>query len=160
MDDDPFYIYIGGEAGTGKSFVLKLMIDAVKQLGKRSGRDLEKPVSITIAPTGVAAYLLNGTTIESALGMEPQKGRNYKSNKESRNSNLRFLYQDLKVIFLDEVSMCGSDMLARINFRMQEIMGNTKFMGGVSMVTTGDFGQLPPVGQSMIWDISRLDNRI
>ena len=92
--------------------------------------------------------------------MEPQKGRNYKSNKESRNSSLRFLYQDLKVIFLDEVSMCGSDMLARINFRMQEIMGNTKFMGGVSMVTTGDFGQLPPVGQSMIWDISRLDNRI
>ena len=73
---------------------------------------------------------------------------------------LRFLYQDLKVIFLDEVSMCGSDMLARINFRMQEIMGNTNFMGGVSMVTTGDFGQLPPVGQSMIWDISRLDNRI
>ena len=56
--------------------------------------------------------------------------------------------------------MCGSDMLARINFRMQEIMGNTKFMGGVSMVTTGDFGQLPPVAQHMIWDISRLDSRI
>ena len=100
-DDDPFYIYIGGEAGKGKSFVLKLMIDAVKQLGNRSGRDLEKPVSITIAPTGVAAYLVNGTTIESALGMEPQKAMNYKSNKESRNSSLRFLYQDLKVIFLD-----------------------------------------------------------
>ena len=28
------------------------------------------------------------------------------------------------------------------------------------MVTTGDFGQLPPVGQSMIWEVSRLDNRI
>ena len=51
-------------------------------------------------------------------------------------------------------------MLARINFRMQEIMGNNKFMGGISMVTTGDFGQLPPVGQNIIWDISRLDNRI
>eukprot|EP00092_Neocalanus_flemingeri_P022722 GFUD01024642.1.p1 GENE.GFUD01024642.1~~GFUD01024642.1.p1 ORF type:complete len:2733 (+),score=580.47 GFUD01024642.1:994-8199(+) len=159
-DDDPLYLYIGGEAGTGKSYVLRLMIDAVKQLGKRSGRELEKPVSITIAPTGVAAYLVNGTTIESALGMQPQKGRSYISNKSSRNSQLRFLYEDLKVIFLDEVSMCGSDMLTRINFRLQEIMGNTKFMGGVSMVTTGDFGQLPPVGQSMIWDISRLDNRI
>ena len=68
-DDDPFYLYIGGEAGTGKSFLLKLMIDAVKQLGKRSGHELEKPVGITIAPTGVAAYLVNGTTIESALGM-------------------------------------------------------------------------------------------
>ena len=106
------------------------MIDAIKQLGKKSGRELEKPVSLTIAPTGVALYLVNGTTIESALGMQPQKGRNYINNTPSKNSNLRFLYEDVKVIFLDEVSMCGSDMLARINFRMQEIMGNTKFMGG------------------------------
>ena len=61
-------------------------------LGKRSGRELDKPVSITVAPTGVAAYLVNGTTIESALGMQPQKGRGYISNSSSRNSNLRFLY--------------------------------------------------------------------
>ena len=137
-DDNPFYTYIGGEAGTGKSFLLRLMIDAVKQLGKRSGRELDKPMSLTMAPTGVAAYLVNGSTIESALGMQPQKGKSYVSNKSSRNSNLRFLYEDLKVIFLDEVSMCGSDMLARINFRMQEILGNSKFMGGISMITTGD----------------------
>ena len=49
------------------------MIDAAKQLGKRSGRELDKPISITIAPTGVASYLVNGTAIESALGMEPQR---------------------------------------------------------------------------------------
>ena len=152
LEEDPFYLYIGGEAGTGKSFLLRLMIDAVKQLGKKSGRELEKPVSLTIAPTGVAAYLVNGITIESALGMLPQKGRNYSNNTPSKNSNLRFLYEDLKVIFLDEVSMVGSDMLARMNFRMQEIMGNQRFMGGVSMVETGDFGQLPPVRQKKIWE--------
>ena len=56
--------------------------------------------------------------------------------------------------------MCGSDMLARMNFRMQEIMGNEQFMGGVSVVCTGDFGQLPPVGQKMIWETSYLDNRV
>ena len=123
IEEDPFYLYIGGEAGTGKSYVIRLMIDSVKQLGMQSGRDLEKPVSLTIAPTGVAAYLVNGTTIESALGMQPQKGRSYMSNTASKNSNLRFLYEDLKVIFLDEVSMVGTDMLARINFRLQEIMG-------------------------------------
>ena len=65
--DDPFYTYIGGEAGTGKSFLLKLMIDAVKQYGRRLGRELDKPVSLTMAPTGVAAYLVNGSTIETAL---------------------------------------------------------------------------------------------
>ena len=101
-----------------------------------------------------------GTTIESGLGMLPQKSRSYVNNTPSRNSSLRFMYEDLKVIFIDEVSMCGSDMLARVNFRLQEIVGNEKFMGGISVVTVGDFGQLPPVGQNMVWEISRLDSRM
>ena len=42
---------------------------------------------------------------------------------------------------------------------MQEIMGNSLFMGGVSIVTTGDFGQLPPVKDRMIWESSHLDGR-
>ena len=157
---DPFYLYIGGEAGTGKSFLLKLMIEAVKLLPKHSGQDLDKPHFITLAPTGVAAYLVNGTTIESGLGIQPQKKRSFQTTNPSKNSNLRFLYEDLQLIFLDEVSMTGSDMLARINFRMQEIMGNSNFMGGVSMVCCGDFGQLPPVLQPMIWQTSHLDGRI
>ena len=147
---DPFYLYIGGEAGTGKSYLLKAMINAAKKVGKHSGAELDKPVCITLAPTGVAAYLVNGTTIESGLGIQPSKDRAYYRNPASRNSRLRFLYEDLKCIFLDEVSMCGSDMMAKMNFRMQEIMGNSNFMGGVSLVCTGDFGQLPPVGQRMI----------
>ena len=159
-EDNSFYLYIGGNAGTGKSFVLKAMINAAKMRGKRSGAELDKPVSLTIAPTGVAAYLVNGTTIESALGIQPTKDRAYLRNQPSKNSSLRFLYEDLIVIFIDEVSMVGSDMLAKINFRMQDIMGNTEFMGGVSIVCTGDFGQLPPVGQQMAWATSFLDNRI
>ena len=55
--NDPFYLYIAGEAGTGKSFLLKMMIEFVNRLPRRSGQELDKPVSITIAPTGVAAYL-------------------------------------------------------------------------------------------------------
>ena len=39
-------------------------------------------------------------------------------------------------------------------------MGNTKFMGGVSVVCTGDFGQLPPVAESLIWEKSFIDGRI
>ena len=127
------------------------MINAAKKQGKRSGAELDKPISLTIAPTGVATYLVNGTTIESALGMQPTKDRAYVRSQPSRNSNLRFLYEDLQVIFIDEVSMVGSDMLAKINFRLQDIMGNTEFMGGVSIACTGDFGQLPPVGQQMAW---------
>ena len=55
--------------------------------------------------------------------------------------------------------MVGPNKLKTMDFRMQDIMMNTKFMGGVSMVICGDFGQLPPVGQPMIWGQSNLDGR-
>ena len=60
------------------------------------------------------AYLVNGTTIESALGLQPTNNRSYLRNPASRNSALRFLYEDLQCIFIDEISMCGSDILARM----------------------------------------------
>ena len=148
-----------GEAGTGKSFLLRIMIEFINRLPKSSGQELDKPVQITLAPTGVAAFIVHGTTIESGLGLQPNNRKSHISNNASRNADLQFLYQDLRVIFIDEISMVGSDQLARINFRLQEIMGNTKFFGGVACVCTGDFGQLPPVKQSMIWEPSHLDGR-
>lgn len=160
QEGNNFYLYIGGEAGTGKSFLLRAMINATKKRGERSGAELDKPVCLTLAPTGVAAYLVNGTTIESGLGLQPTRERAYLRNPSSKNSSLRFLYEDLLCIFVDEISMVGSDMLAKMNYRMQEIMGNNSFMGGVSLVCTGDFGQLPPVGQRLIWETSYLDSRI
>ena len=158
-DTEPFYLYIGGEAGTGKSFLMRLMIEAVRRLPHYSGQGLDKPYSLTIAPTGIAAVIIGGTTIESALSIQPQKRKSYVGSSASRNSNLRFLYEDLKVIFLDEVSMCGTDKLSIINLRLKDIMGNEKFMGGVSIVCTGDFGQLPPVNEAMIWKNSTIDGR-
>ena len=98
-DEEPFYLYIGGEAGTGKSFLLKLMIEAVNRLQKYSGQELDKPYSITIAPTGVAAYIVNGSTIESALGINANSRRKtYNSNTASRNSHFSFLYEHFRVV--------------------------------------------------------------
>ena len=89
----PFYVYIGGEAGTGKSFLLKLMIEATNRLPHYSGQSLNKPFSITVAPTGVAAYIVHGSTIESALGIQPMRRKTYVGSSHSRNSNLRYIYQ-------------------------------------------------------------------
>ena len=76
-NSEPFYLYVAGEAGTGKSFLLCLMIEFMNRLPKKSGQELDKPVSITVAPTGVAAYIVNGSTIESALGIIPQNKKVY-----------------------------------------------------------------------------------
>ena len=63
----------------------------MNRLPKQSGQELEKPYSITIAPTGVAAYLINGSTIESALDIQPQKKKVHLRNTQSRKTDLHFI---------------------------------------------------------------------
>ena len=157
---DPFYLYIGGEAGTGKSYLLRLLKEAANRIPKTSGKDLDKPQYLTMAPTGVAAYLIQGMTIESALGIMPGSDRTFVPGSKSKNSQFKFTLQDLKIIFLDEISMVDANKLNTINLRLQEIRCNDLFMGGVSIICFGDFGQLPPVVGKMIWDPSNLDGRM
>ena len=158
-NSDPFYLYIGGEAGTGKSYLLKLLMEAARRIPKMSGQELDKPQYLAMAPTGVAAYIIQGSTIESALGIMPGSNNSFNMGGQSRNSKFRFMYDELKLLFFDEISMVDSNKLNTVNLRMQEIRGNNLFMGGVSIICFGDFGQLPPVGNQMIWDKSYIDSR-
>ena len=53
---------------------------------------------------------------------------------------MKFQYEDVKVVFCDEISMVGSMKLAKINFRFQDIADGPKkqdFMGGISFVASG-----------------------
>ena len=55
---------------------------------------------------------------------------------------MKFLYEDVKVIFIDEISMVGSMKLAKINFRLQDLAdgdNKLKFMGGISLVASGNY---------------------
>ena len=155
----PFYLYIGGEAGTGKSHLLKALIEGTKYLGKYSGKELKKPSVIVMAPTGNAAYIIHGKTIESTLGMIPQKGQGYRKMSANRESTLHYIYDNVLAGFIDEVSMVGTNKFSKINFHLQDVMGNKMFMGGIPLVVTGDFGQLPPVSDKIIWASSNIDGR-
>ena len=158
-DSEPFYTYISGEAGTGKSFLMNLMIEFMKRSAKQSGTELHKPLYLTVAPTGVSAWIIGGDTIESGLSLQPSNRPTHLKASASSKANLQFMFEHLQVVFLDEVSMVGTNKFKEMDFRLQDIMMNNKFMGGVSMVICGDFGQLPPVRQSMIWGHCNLDGR-
>ena len=162
VDEKPFYLYIAGEAGTGKSFLLRLCIEAVRYLKMSSGDEINKPKVIVMAPTANAAFIVKGKTIESALGLNPKSFMNYVKPSGERQSNLKFLYEDVNVIFLDEVSMVGSAKLTKINFQLQDLSGSLKrrdFMGGISFVASGDLRQLPPIQDQLITEKNKLDGR-
>ena len=158
-DNPPFYLYIAGEAGTGKSFLLKVMIEAVKHLRLTPGDDLRKPPALVMAPTANAAYIINGKTIESCLGMLPNKINAFAKRKSNQVSNLSFMYEDVAVLFCDEISMVGSSKFTKMNFQMQDIRGSSEFMGGLPFIAVGDFRQLPPVRDHFVYEKNHLDGR-
>ena len=158
-DEVSFCLYIGGEAGTGKSHLLRLMIEIVKHLSLKSGDELNKPSAIVMAPTANASYIIKGKTIESALGMLPRSRNTFVKVKNNRLSNLTFLYENVAVAFCDEISMVGSCKFTKMHFQLQDIVGDNNFMGGLNFVAVGDFRQLPPVLDGYVYETNHLDGR-
>lgn len=153
--DKPFYTFLTDRAGVGKSHVTKALYQAViKHLNMRAGDDFNKIRAILLAPTGKAAYNIQGKTIHSTFNIPANQNlKNYKSLDSSWLNTLRAELSSLKVIFLDEVSIVGSSMFTlQINKCLQDIMGNKSDFGGVSIVAIGDLFQLQPVFDRYLFD--------
>jgi energy-coupling factor transporter ATP-binding protein EcfA2 len=143
-----------GESGTGKSFLLKLMIEIIKHISMKSGDELQKPPAIVMAPTANAAYIVNGKTVDS-LGIIPRKENAFKKGNPGRMSKFTFLYTAVIVVFCDEISMIGSSKFKV--YKNKFSTGLKEFMGGLSFVAVGDFHQLPPVNDRYVYENNKLD---
>ena len=80
--EHPFYNFLAGEAGVGKSFLVRVLIQAIQYLKVRSGMDLDKPLVLTMAPTATAAFIIGGKTIESALSINMTRFGGFGSGKD------------------------------------------------------------------------------
>ena len=140
LNEEPCYLFIAGEAGTGKSHLVQLLIEAVKIVKLKAGAELKKPPVIVMAPTANAAFLIGGKTIDSVLGFSRKDINCYTQAPASRMAQMKFQFEDVQVIFCDEISMVGATKLARINYRLQDLVEGSKkhsFMGGISFIATG-----------------------
>lgn len=138
-------IFLTGSAGTGKTYVLNQYIQYLK--------DRKVPTAVT-ASTGIAATHLNGMTIHSWSGI------GIKDNLSlahliflQQKKYMRDKMEDVKVLIIDEISMLHRKQLDLVNEVLQFFKGNTLPFGGVQVVFSGDFFQLPPIGSE--WETSK-----
>lgn len=154
----PIYRFMSGGAGVGKSFLTKAIYQTMlKYLNKKAGEDFTTRNILLIAPTGKAAYHIQGNTIHSALKILPNQSLAYKPLSSSSLNTLRQQIGNLQMIFMDEVSMVGFRMLNCINQRLMEVMQCNKPFGGISLIAVGDLFQLKPVRDSYIFSTPRSD---
>ena len=110
---------------------------------RKAGDNPLKPKVLLLAPTGMAASLIGGTTLQSGLSLK--FGTKYLSLRDTKREELRILFEDLQLIIIDECSMVSADALYDVHRRLQEIFVSKDLFGGKSILLVGDLLQLPPV---------------
>ena len=74
-----------------------------------------------MAPTGVAAVNINGTTINTALGIPTTKGNDIPKLSDTLRNKLRLMYSELEAVIIDEISMVSNIRPYQIHCRQCEI---------------------------------------
>lgn len=127
-----------GSAGCGKSTVLKAFVKQLKNTGKN--------VQI-VAPTGRAALDINGSTTWTFAGWTPDHMKRPLSTllKNAHGKFVRRRLQSTDVLVIDEISMVENHHFERLNHILKAARGSQEAFGGIQIIVTGDFCQLPPV---------------
>jgi ATP-dependent DNA helicase PIF1 len=137
-------VFFTGSAGTGKSVLLREIIAALR---RKYAREPDR-VAVT-ASTGLAACNIGGVTLHSfagiGLGKEPVEDL---VKKIRRNAKAKQRWMRTKVLIMDEVSMVDGDLFDKLESIARTIRNNGRPFGGIQLVITGDFFQLPPVPES------------
>ena len=122
-----YSLVINGEAGTGKSAL-------IKQIAKTKNRKV-----IVTAVTGMAARKIGGTTISSFLKLGL-----YRHSDELIQWNNRE-YLDVEILIIDEYFTLSIDQLRQVDLALRTAKKRKhEPFGGVQIILVGDNGQLEP----------------
>lgn len=137
-------VLITGEAGTGKSYLLKALIEYFDNTGKN--------VSVT-ASTGTAAVNISGSTIFSWAGIgigdksKEDLARSVRKNKKAAD-RIRYC----NVLIIDEISMIRGEILDKLNYVFKVIRESGRPFGGIHCIWLGDFLQIPCIPRGGVYD--------
>ena len=78
-----------------------------------------------MAPTGVAAINIDGTTINTVLAIPKETGDDLPAMSDHKKTQMRMSLADLKLIITDKISMVANTTLLHIHPRLREIFGTS-----------------------------------
>lgn len=149
-------IFLTGAAGTGKTVLLRELIERLKQRhGVKNNISSHEDKVLVTATTGLAAYHIGGQTYHSALGLIALLKN--KPGRQKRKLDLRKInvWIKCKVLIIDEVSMMDARTLDLIDKTARDIRNNNLPFGGIQVILCGDFFQLPPVDNKSLEQITK-----
>ena len=132
--------FLTGPAGSGKTFLLRLFIKWLEEKNKS--------VAVT-ATTGLAATHLGGRTIHSwaGIGIHDTLTESILKKITDRKQVVKEI-RETDVLIIDEISMLHDFRLNMVDQVCRRIRRRPDLpFGGIQVVLSGDFFQLPPVSR-------------
>eukprot|EP01079_Euglenida_sp_SAG-EU17-18_P007588 gene7588-20_t len=139
-------MFLTGSAGTGKSFLLRTIIAELERRGKR--------VCAT-ASTGLAAYHINGTTLNRFMGIGKANKdlvtlfhQSRKFNMVEVEGKMQWALRCFDVLVIDEVSMVGCKLFEAVEFLLRHAMArdDTLKLGTTDSQRRGAYAEHLPFG--------------
>lgn len=125
--------FLTGKAGTGKSFIIRQIMEEFKKLGKKV---------IAVAPTGIAATNIDGQTIHSMFAIVPFGVLEFdRCNFVSKAS--REVLRVADTVVIDEVSMLRPDILDAMHWTLKK--NGLPGLDKKQIIFVGDLKQLPNI---------------
>jgi PIF1-like helicase len=166
--DDPtqLIMFISGEGGTGKSYLIALIMEYTRlKFGKQRGI---YGAAVAMAPTGCAANVIKGFTWQSCYSKSRLNSSNDDKVSQTTAKKIGAKFHGIKLAVLDEISMVKLEDLAYMSNRHKQgqlaitddeeerklIM--TKPFAGMHILFTGDLWQLKPIGGHPVYTSSHL----
>jgi len=132
-------IFLTGEAGSGKTYLLNKYIQYLK----------ENHVKVAVtASTGIAATHIQGNTIHSwsGIGVRDTLTDNDLENIIASDRIIRN-YKNARVLVIDEISMLQKHQLDMVDTIARSLLEPDEAFGGMQVIVCGDFFQLPPISR-------------
>ena len=108
---------------------------------------------VHLTPTGVAAFGICGWTINFGLMIPVKEGSEFNQLGQSSLAHFQTRWKEIKLLILDEKSMVGRSQVGRMDRHLCQAHphNSDEIFGGIPTIFFGDFGQLPLVGDSLMY---------
>jgi ATP-dependent DNA helicase PIF1 len=143
-------VIILGPGGTGKTYI----INTIRQICAKSNRKLH-----ISALTGKAASLIPGArTLHSTLSIGLGKNTAAEYIENIRGSKWKMAnWKRIKILIIDEISMLGMTLFDKLDKIARAILNPNKPFGGIQIIGSGDFLQLPPIKDAYCFKSDNFD---
>ena len=144
-------ILMHGPGGCGKTYnIMKL----------QNHPDIKYKEIFYTALTGAAAINIpRAMTLHRWAGIGLGKDTAYNlANAILKNKLRRLIWQQTEILIIDEVSMMGESLFDKLDEIGKIVRKNNQPFGGIQLILSGDFLQLPPVNDEFCFRSKRFAN--